>query len=458
MMSSDEDSMSRDSGICELMDENTPVCFSSMSTESTTVQVEECMEIDEDENLQPGPVSRRQKKVTFRREKSSCQVRLFDESPTSHKMFMRPQAPLSVRSENQQLLQQRKRKFEKSEQSSDHFHLEPMSVEAMDDDEIVMMDQNTTKWEPGFRAPNHKKGRLTRSATAFPSLETFEEEEHEEQHHLNVKYHLKTVAKESSKGFRRITAETLRDIFFRLSEKEFDDKYILIDCRYPYEYNRGHIKNAINHFDRVTVSKIFYDENGRKRCNKIPIFYCEFSQARGPKMAYALRQVDRELNVNNYPRCDYEEMYVLDLGYRNFFFAANEANITNLCHPHAYCEMHDKEHTMELKKYNFHNKGQSVLRTVSMSRSFKSLPTGSAFNFVASSASFTSAPSTSTENIDTNDDCQKSRTPAVPRIASRRNLFSDPSHSPTNFAQFPLTCSRETPSPHKHPLTCPRFS
>lgn len=48
--------------------------ISSITSNFQTVQVEECMEIDEDENLQPGPVSRRQKKVTFRWEECTINI------------------------------------------------------------------------------------------------------------------------------------------------------------------------------------------------------------------------------------------------------------------------------------------------------------------------------------------------------------------------------------------------
>ena len=49
------------------------------------------------------------------------------------------------------------------------------------------------------------------------------------------------------------------------------------------------------------------------------IFHCEFSSERGPKMSRFLRDQDRELNKDCYPRLNYPEMYILEGGYKAFY-------------------------------------------------------------------------------------------------------------------------------------------
>lgn len=62
------------------------------------------------------------------------------------------------------------------------------------------------------------------------------------------------------------------------------DRYYIVDCRYPYEYNGGHIKNAINiHDSNRIIQKFmtgFASELLRQRV--VIVFHCEFSQERGP--------------------------------------------------------------------------------------------------------------------------------------------------------------------------------
>ncbi|VDP20955.1 unnamed protein product [Soboliphyme baturini] len=94
-------------------------------------------------------------------------------------------------------------------------------------------------------------------------------------------------------------------------------QYLIIDCRYPYEYEAGHIKSAINVYSQDQLFERFFSHalSGRQ----ILIFYCEYSQERGPRMYHnLLRRRDRVLNEPHYPKLYYPEIYLLHRGYRLF--------------------------------------------------------------------------------------------------------------------------------------------
>lgn len=61
------------------------------------------------------------------------------------------------------------------------------------------------------------------------------------------------------------------------------DKIVIIDCRYQFEFDGGHIRTAINVSRPTDVESIYYQylKQGRRVCI---IFHCEFSSHRGPKM------------------------------------------------------------------------------------------------------------------------------------------------------------------------------
>lgn len=80
------------------------------------------------------------------------------------------------------------------------------------------------------------------------------------------------------------------------------DRFTVIDCRYPYEYEGGHIRGAVNIYekekleeflssDKFLSRKIYGDEQNSVLENQfsaekrnVLLFYCEFSKERGPKM------------------------------------------------------------------------------------------------------------------------------------------------------------------------------
>ncbi|NXL09592.1 MPIP2 phosphatase, partial [Mesembrinibis cayennensis] len=62
---------------------------------------------------------------------------------------------------------------------------------------------------------------------------------------------------------------------------------VIVDCRYPYEYEGGHIKGAVNlpmeqDVEEFLLKKPIVPFDASKRV--IVIFHCEFSSERGPRM------------------------------------------------------------------------------------------------------------------------------------------------------------------------------
>jgi rhodanese-related sulfurtransferase len=155
-------------------------------------------------------------------------------------------------------------------------------------------------------------------------------------------------------------------------------EYIVIDCRFPYEYNGGHIKGAVNICQPDPMEKFFVNQQGHPESPISPqsplaglnervrdmllndskniciIFHCEFSQHRAPKMYRYLRELDRKVHEDTYPQLYYPNIYVLEGGYRGFYEYLNSQ--TELCHdqrakycaPFGYIPMDTKDYQQEL--------------------------------------------------------------------------------------------------------------
>ncbi|KAJ3194724.1 hypothetical protein HDU67_004619, partial [Dinochytrium kinnereticum] len=121
------------------------------------------------------------------------------------------------------------------------------------------------------------------------------------------------------------------------------DELHIIDCRYPYEYEGGHIVGARNVYTTADLSSVFYPTlpgcsskavNADKKV--VIVFHCEFSVQRAPRI----------LNMDRYPLLDYPHIYVLQGGYRSF-----HAEHEDECEPRAYVEMRDERFRDELRRH-----------------------------------------------------------------------------------------------------------
>ncbi|XP_069756362.1 cell division cycle 25 homolog d isoform X1 [Narcine bancroftii] len=150
----------------------------------------------------------------------------------------------------------------------------------------------------------------------------------EEGKHLDLKY---------------ISAQTVAELLVG----NFDhlvDEYVVVDCRFPYEYKGGHIKGALNLYTEEQLTTTFFPNQlsaDLARKHTVIIFHCEFSTERGPRVCRSLRRMDRKVNV--YPRLCFPELYILQNGYRHFF-----QHFETLCEPRGYIQMHHKDYREEL--------------------------------------------------------------------------------------------------------------
>lgn len=124
-----------------------------------------------------------------------------------------------------------------------------------------------------------------------------------------------TIPKQSP--IKRISACTLHDLI-QGKYSSVVQNIEIFDCRYKYEYEGGHIRNAIHLSSLEDIEQRFFQQP-KFRPNSVFVFHCEFSVNRGPDCAEYLRNTDRQLNLNKYPFIYYPHIYILDGGYSNFY-------------------------------------------------------------------------------------------------------------------------------------------
>ena len=134
-----------------------------------------------------------------------------------------------------------------------------------------------------------------------------------------------------------IEASTLANLITGGLPDIFDDVFI-IDARFGYEYEGGHIRGALNITSLDHLINMFFDDQAPVvRSRTCIVFHCEFSTVRGPCLCRDFRRYDR--GVNEYPNLSYPELYLLANGYANFF-----RHFPNLCDPKGYVMMDDAQY------------------------------------------------------------------------------------------------------------------
>lgn len=220
----------------------------------------------------------------------------------------------------------------------------------------------------------------------------------------SMTYALPTVKKIKHDRFKRIDAATLVKLIDG-NFRETVSSFTIVDCRYPYEYQGGHIVSSVNLPTSGDVTKFFIDKATEQQSLQQPqqqshklqqqqqqlsgpqnwqlqaqplnqqqnhqqqqqqvnsrhvvIFHCEFSSQRGPKLMKFLRERDRQ--VNQYPELMYPEIYLLDGGYKEFY-----QEFKQYCEPQAYKPMKCKANRPELHRFKKQSKAHKRVRKESM--------------------------------------------------------------------------------------------
>eukprot|EP00037_Helgoeca_nana_P019141 m.185651 g.185651 ORF g.185651 m.185651 type:complete len:623 (+) comp24740_c0_seq5:153-2021(+) len=155
----------------------------------------------------------------------------------------------------------------------------------------------------------------------------------------NLACMIPTLSHRGSEGSARyISVETCSDVVNGKFEAAFDNT-LVIDCRFPFEYEAGHIKGAINAWTHEMITAVLFNHETVKAasgsCNLV-LLHCEFSSHRAPRAHALIRSIDRQMNSEAYPRLTYPEVYVIEGGYEKFF-----EKFADCCEPKEYVLMKD---------------------------------------------------------------------------------------------------------------------
>ncbi|KAH7081607.1 hypothetical protein BKA63DRAFT_212376 [Paraphoma chrysanthemicola] len=140
----------------------------------------------------------------------------------------------------------------------------------------------------------------------------------------------------------RISHSTLVEVLDGAYDHCYDNK-VIVDCRFEYEYNGGHIEGAMNFCDKERLAERLFQTPAS--ANTLLILHCEYSAHRAPLMAKFVRSQDRKENAHRYPLLSFPEVYILDGGYSAFYHAHSTR-----CFPQNYLRMDAKEHEQSCER------------------------------------------------------------------------------------------------------------
>jgi hypothetical protein len=102
---------------------------------------------------------------------------------------------------------------------------------------------------------------------------------------LSRKHTLPILNKSKHNDLASISPKTLSELLNGKYDEKIG-KYMVLDARYPYEFEGGHIHCAENVYEKENLIKKLFEQPMESVDNKpvVLIFHCEFSSERGPKL------------------------------------------------------------------------------------------------------------------------------------------------------------------------------
>lgn len=89
------------------------------------------------------------------------------------------------------------------------------------------------------------------------------------------------VPEDEPDGIPRIN----KDVMVQVLDGQFNhiyDKTMIVDCRFEYEYEGGHIAEALNYNDKDLLADYLFQATSP--CSTLIILHCEYSKHRAPRM------------------------------------------------------------------------------------------------------------------------------------------------------------------------------
>eukprot|EP00808_Paulinella_micropora_P021532 g38816.t1 len=138
-------------------------------------------------------------------------------------------------------------------------------------------------------------------------------------------------------------------------------KLLLLDCRFRYEFEGGHIRGARHIPDEQHLHDLLFPSGtphqappARRKKNLYVVLYCEHSTLRAPTLYTYIREFDcrqKPLSSSSFcssplPSLSYPFLYLLVGGYKQFF-----DHFSYLCHPGQYVSMIQPAHRAERQRY-----------------------------------------------------------------------------------------------------------
>ena len=150
----------------------------------------------------------------------------------------------------------------------------------------------------------------------------------------------------SSLGTAQISSQ---DLSLLMNDHETRKKLIIIDARFPYEYEGGHIAGALNVWSFELLVKLFLMDSAdcqelRDRGLSLKIvFHCEFSSKRAPALIMQLRKLDRINHAESYPALFFPNLYLLQGGFCSVFESHLELCVRNCIYRPMICPAYARE-------------------------------------------------------------------------------------------------------------------